>query len=121
MIVEQPIIITFTGSAVRAFTPLKAGGGNASTDSEIVEDRYARIVEIENEGSNPVFMKWGARTGSIGTLDTTTAVRKIPANTVRLIPIDERYEHTGEGFALSSLHLNGTNGDTVRVRYQQRI
>lgn len=121
MIVETAIIVTLTGSPQRAFTALKAGGGNASTDAEIVEDRYSRKFELVNEGANPVFIKFGPRTGSIGTLDTTTASRKVAAGAAIPFEVDNRFEHTGEGFAFSSLHLNGTAADVVRIRYQERI
>lgn len=118
-IVETPIIITLAGSAVRAFTPLKAGGGNASTDNEIVEDRYARVVTIENESGNDVFLKFGPRTGSIGTVDTTTAFKKMATGTSLKLEVDHRLQDLGLGYALSSLHLNGTG--LVRVVYQERV
>ncbi len=118
-IVETPIIITLTGSAVRAFTPLKAGGGSASTDNEIVEDRYARKITIENESGSDVFIKFGPRTGSVGTVDTTTAFKKLANATSYTIQVDERFTDTGEGYALSSLHFNGSG--VIRVVYQERV
>jgi len=118
---ENVIVLTMDGTVQRVFIPLKLGATAASSDSEIVEDKYVRRFTVHNDGAADVFVEFGNRTGTAATCAAGTANRKIPTGQNREFAPDPQLTNSGDGIPLSTVHIKGTASDIVRVTWFNRV